>query len=577
MKRWLPILALIALSCVLPSLTVDSPPTQVPLSEPGGNSATPTPTLIVQPTFTPTPELTPTPSTDELHPLLLEESIHIYPVDLFVQDFYSLDVVPQIPVNFTHTLTLTVNFPDGSSQQRLVEPTGLDGKHRARFIWANQVPSDTSPFRLTFTLELDEVQALLPYEAAKVSVTIPVTALPDTNLSQPEPDASWAITQTTGFRVHYITGTLAERDLDYILTEAQLAYSSITQFFGEYSKTVDIYILDRVVGQGGYASSDWVAISYPDRTYSPIDIGSLLRHELTHRLDAAIDCDHAPALLREGLAVFLAGGHYREEPLISKASVVLANGYMIPISNLLSDFYVYQHEVAYLEAAAFVAYIEEEYGWEGIETVCKSASKAQGTDQDKMNAAIKAVADINYDSFVRQYRAWLNAQPLSVSDLELFEYELQLMDLMRAYQLTYDPVAHFLEGILFDPQEGERLDIVADFVRSPRSEKAVAIELLLAAGQDAILRQDTKFLSTLIEILESVLLDDNDDTPVFQEIIDIIRYVRAVGLEPYYLTFRGESQYEVAVLSLTNWPQRMVINMDWSGYRWFLSGARYQD
>ena len=492
-------------------------------------------------------------------------------------DFYSLDVVPQIPVNFTHTLTLTVNFPDGSSQQRLVEPTGLDGKHRARFIWANQVPSDTSPFRLTFTLELDEVQALLPYEAAKVSVTIPVTALPDTNLSQPEPDASWAITQTTGFRVHYITGTLAERDLDYILTEAQLAYSSITQFFGEYSKTVDIYILDRVVGQGGYASSDWVAISYPDRTYSPIDIGSLLRHELTHRLDAAIDCDHAPALLREGLAVFLAGGHYREEPLISKASVVLANGYMIPISSLLSDFYVYQHEVAYLEAAAFVAYIEEEFGWEGIETVCKSASKAQGTDQDKMNAAIKAVADINYDSFVRQYRAWLNAQPLSVSDLELFEYELQLMDLMRAYQLTYDPVAHFLEGILFDPQEGERLDIVADFVRSPRSEKAVAIELLLAAGQDAILRQDTKFLSTLIEILESVLLDDNDDTPVFQEIIDIIRYVRAVGLEPYYLTFRGESQYEVAVLSLTNWPQRMVINMDWSGYRWFLSGARYQD
>ncbi|TFG73531.1 MAG: hypothetical protein E4H27_00570, partial [Anaerolineales bacterium] len=326
---------------------------------------------------------------------------------------------------------MTVNFPDGSSQQQLIEPTGLDGKSRARFIWANQVPTDTSLFSLTLTLELDKANEPFLPEPLPVAVTIPVNVLPDTYRSPPEPDAQWAITQTTGFRVHYITGTKAERDLDYILTEAQHAYTTITQFFGEYAETVDIYILDRVIGQGGYASSDWVAISYPDRTYSPIDIGSLLRHELTHRLDAAIGCDNAPALLREGLAVFLAGGHYREESLVSKASVVLANGYMIPISSLLSDFYVNQHEVAYLEAAAFVAYIEESFGREGIETVCKSASKTQGTDQVKMNAAIRAVANTDFDRFVSQYRAWLNAQSLTGDDFELFEYELQLMDLMR--------------------------------------------------------------------------------------------------------------------------------------------------
>ncbi len=81
-----------------------------------------------------------------------------------------------------------------------------------------------------------------------------------------------------------------------------------------------------------------MAISYPDRAYSPVDMGSLLRHELTHRLDSAIGCDEAPALLREGLAVVLAGGHYREEPIICKASTLLSNGYMIPVSRLLSDF-----------------------------------------------------------------------------------------------------------------------------------------------------------------------------------------------------------------------------------------------
>lgn len=572
MKRWLPILTLITLSCVLPSLTIDSPTGQVPPSVTAQASTTAPPRLTLQPTFTPTPQLTVVSPPDVLRPALLPDSIHAYPVDLFVNDFYSLDVVPEIPLYFTHTLTMTVNFPDGTSQQQLIEPTGLDEKNRARFIWVNQVPTGTSLF--TLTLALDIPSGLFTPDTSTVSVTAPIEVLPVTLLHPPEPDAQWAVTQTTGLRMHYITGTKAERDLDYILSEADQAYADITQFFGEYTEIVDIYILDRVIGQGGYASSEWVAISYPDRAYSPIDMGSLLRHEFTHRLDSAIGCDEAPALLREGLAVVLAGGHYREEPIVCKASTLLSNGYMIPVSRLLPDFYVYQHEVAYLEAAAFVTYTEQKYGWEGIETMCEIASTTQGSDLDKMSAAIKALADTDFDPYVSQYRAWLNDQPLTVADYELFEYEIQLMDLMRTYQLTYDPAAHFLEGILFSPAEGERLDIVADFVRKPHAEKAVAIELLLAAGQDAIIRQDTQFLNTLIGILESVLENGGKDSHVFQEVLEIVSYTRKVGFEPYNLTFRGESQYEVAVVSLTNWPYRIVLNMDWIGDRWIMSNAQ---
>ncbi len=571
MKRWLPILTLLALACVVPSLTLDSPSHEILPSETVKVSATPARRPYLQPTFTPTPQLTVTSSPNML-PALSADSIRVYPSDLFPNDIYSVDVVPQIPLHFTHTLTMTVTFPDGTARQQTIEPTGLDGKQRARFTWVNQVPKGTS--LITLTLALDMPKGLFTYGPSTVTMTTPIKVLPIALLHPPEPQARWVVTQTAGFRVYYVTGTKAERDLVYILSEADKAYNHITGFLGEYKQFVDIYVLDRVVGQGGYASSDWVAISYPDRAYSPIDLGPLLRHELTHRLDAAIGCAEAPAFLREGLAVLLAGGHYREEPIIRKASTVLSNGYMIPISRLLTDFYVYQHEVAYLEAAAFVAYIEQVYGWEGIETLCTASSTSEGTDLEKMNTAVQALANTDFDIFVDQYRLWLSQQPLTTVDRELFEYELQLMELMRAYQLIYDPAAHFLEGILFSPAEGKRKDIVADFVRGPNTEEAIAIELLLSAGQDAITRQDAQFLSTIIDMLETVLIDDDKDMRVFSEILALVNLTMNNGFEPYNLIFRGGSQYEVAMLDISRWPQSVVVNINWQDDRWIITGAQ---
>jgi hypothetical protein len=570
MKRWLPIFVFITLACVLPSIATNE--THTPTNTPENTQVlTVIPSLTAQPTFTPTPALEVTPTLVP-HLLLETGSIHIYPTDLYSNDYFSIDVAPQIDPGLTDNMTLTVNLPDGNSLSQSLEPWGLDEEYRARFIWVSQVPDDAAELTLTFSLEY--LTHLNPLEAQIASLTTSTRILPSDLITPPEPLAQWASTETEGFRIHYITGSKAERDLDFIVSEANLAYIDVTKYLTASREAIDIYILDKVIGQGGYASTDWVAISYPDRAYSPTDLGSLLRHELTHRLDSSIGCSEAPSFLREGLAVFLANGHYRKEPVVIKASTAMANGYITPMTLLINDFYLQQHEISYLEAAAFVSYIESQYGWEGIRLMCRTSVDTEGTDLDKIDAASQELANIDAANLMAQHRSWLMNQPVTQIDRELFEYELQLMDLMRQYQKIYDPAAHFLKGILFSPEQGLREGIVADFVRKPISDEAIAIELILTAGQDAVTRQDVQFLKTVLRLLDAVLDKGQTDIEVFSEVKEIVEYTKKLGFLPYNLEFLGRKQYELAVLNLTKWPQKLVVQIGWHNDRWMIVGGR---
>ncbi|MDF1515589.1 MAG: hypothetical protein P1S60_17405, partial [Anaerolineae bacterium] len=310
-----------------------------------------------------------------------------------------------------------------------------------------------------------------------------------------------------------------------------------------------------------------------DRAYSPIDLESVLRHELVHRLDPEIGCQDAPALFREGLAVYLAGGHYRREPVIRKAATALSNGYSIPFKPLITDFYGQQHEIGYLQAAAFMAFINAEFGWEGIEALCQSSSEYQGTDQEKLDSAAQFIVKEDFTGLVDQFRTWLHEQPLLPEDSGLFEYELRLMELMRLYQRQYDPAAHFLEGVLFNPKDGEQRDIVADFIRRPRTDHAIAIELILTAGQQALIRRDLPFLKTIIQLLEVVLVEGNLQLREFVEIVDLVQYIKKIGYEPYNLVIRGNGTYEVAIVHLVRWPETNTIRLAKLGNRWIVTGS----
>ncbi|MGC9350023.1 MAG: hypothetical protein ACP5JG_17925, partial [Anaerolineae bacterium] len=394
---------------------------------------------------------------------------------------------------------------------------------------------------------------------------------PPDELAPPEPGATWVMTETTGFRLHYITQSAADRDLLPILDAAGEAYQDISGRMGDSAEEVDIYLLDRVIGQGGYASSDWVAVSYTDRRYSPVEIDTLFRHELVHHLDEALDCDGAPAMMREGLAVYLAGGHYRRESLRDKAAAIISTPHQIPLGELVVDFYTHQHEVAYLEAGALVQYLVDRYGWDALEPMCQAASERDGDETERWHAALGAVDIASAHELETRWRTWLSDGAGSM-DGALLELELRLMELMRAYQEAYDPAAHFIEGLLFSPAEAERMEIVANFVRRPREPEALALEMVLALAQEAVEQPDVVLLGSLIEELDAALTTGVESTDLIRQLRDVSVLALAQGYEPYRVLLEDSNRYRIYVLDRQSWPQQAVLTATRSGYVWQLSG-----
>jgi len=573
MKRFIWIaLVLTGLACRIfapvatpsPVAETASPPLASP---PVAPSFTPVPTSTPFPTPTLTPSPVPTPL--PVGPGLELDGVQFFPWPLYPGDWVSVAVNPRVPDDVTGPLTLTWTLADGAVLTAPVGVMGLDARLQARFHWAWQVPETTATISLTFTL-------LLPPDTfdpdpADNTLVVSVAPRPVEAFHAPEPEARWASTELPGVRLHYITGAAAERDLDLVSAEAIAAYADVSARFGfgATGDPLDIYLLDRVIGQGGYASWDWVAISYTDRQYTPVNLGMVLRHELTHRLDAALGCHAAPSVVREGLAVYVAGGHYWEGALVQDAAALRASAHYIPLSQLANDFYTHQHEVSYREAGAFISYIVEHFGWEGLETFCRTASPGEWQDAEaQLSAGLHALGEADWQAFEQTWEAWLDAQPVSLETLALLEMELRLMETLRAYQLAYDPSAHFLEGILFSPRDGVQWNITADFVRRPREIEPVVLELLLVMAQEAVRYGVIEAAERPLTAVEDVLATGFPQTGLAADVRAIVAAALRQGYEPYRLVPYFDGSYEVHVLVQAAWPAQRVLTATQVGTVW---------
>jgi len=384
MKRlWFLGILWIAVVCVLVS-GIGITPTSVPpaasvrdatatavLPSPSATStSTPMPTSTVSPTPTTAPTSTPTSVSD---PALLADQVYVYPQPLIAGDRVTFDVVPLLPQNNYEDVEVAITLPSGETVTRQVVQQGFDQQQRARFIWAWDTQGLSGSQIVTLTLNLPA--GVIDPDPKNNHLGLSLTLQPPERLAPPGSDIRWRSTETAGVRLYYLTGSAAERDLTEIVDLASSASAEVrARLQSGPSQMLNIYLLDRVLGQGGYAASDWVAISYVDRAYAPANLEMLLRHELTHHLDGDLGCDDAPALLREGLAVMVAGGHYWPTSLPRKAAVLPGTDAYIPLSTLVEDFYQHQHEIAYLEAGALLVYLKEALGMQGIESLCRAAS-----------------------------------------------------------------------------------------------------------------------------------------------------------------------------------------------------------
>lgn len=547
-------------------------PSATPLSTASPAAATPSPvpspTPTSVPTSTPLPTPSPVPTPVPVGPGLEFDGVRFFPWPLYPGDWVSVTVDPRVPLDVAGPMTLTWTLDD-EILTAPVGPEGLDARLQARFYWAWQVPETTSAIPLTFTL-------ILPPDAFDPDLadnTLVVSVVPRSveTFQVPEPEATWASVEQGGVRLHYLTGTAAERDLETIAAEVTAAYAEVSAHFGFGAEgdLLDIYLLDRVIGQGGYASWNWVAITYTDRQYSPVNLGMVLRHELTHRLDAALGCHAAPSVVREGLAVYVSGGHYWPRSLVEDAAALRASAHYIPLSHLADDFYTHQHEVSYREAGAFISYIVDHFGWEGLETFCRATLEGEWENASaQLSEGLRAVGEADWQMFEQTWEAWLDAQPVSPETQKLLEVELRLMETLRAYQFAYDPSAHFLEGVLFNPQDGERWNITADFVRRPRETEPVALELLLVMAQEALDAGVVEAAERPLAAVEDVLTTGFPQHGLAADVRAIVSAAASQDYEPYRLMPYFDGSYEVHALVQAAWPAQRVLTAVQVGAAW---------
>ena len=447
---------------LLPSLTAEPSPTSPPSA--AGEAAT-----LVVPL--------------EVDPASIQVRFH--PDDkLVVGDKVSIEVIPPPRLDFDN-YKVQVSMRGGEHiGEAAFTPFGIGGRLQATLTWVWDTRGlDPGEYPLKFTIN-----------PGGISWEETVSLLPADTLPAQLREATWAQADSNCCVVNYFTGTAAERDLDVFLDEIDLQAQDVVDRFGiEFSEPVTITLLSRLLGHGGFASSE-IQVSYLDRDYSAGSAEMVIHHEMVHILDSRLESDFRPSLFVEGLAVYLTGGHFKQEPLMARAAALLDSwgtppqpglGWYIPLVQLADDFYDTQHEIGYLEAAALVEYMVDTYGWEEFMDFYHTIEPDPESQAAAIDTALRSHLNLSLADLEQAFLDALQqfpADPVAEVDVRL---TVQFYDTVRRYQQRLDPSAYFLTAWLVDTTAMRKAGIVADYLRHPDQPINLALETMLAdAGED---------------------------------------------------------------------------------------------
>ncbi len=495
----------------------------------------------IPPTLPAPSDLHLTPADVTFYPLSVSDSSLLY----YRGDVLSLDITPRrISAIRPEDVGVRVYRVDSPERDAIAEGTvgypAFDGVPRARLTWVWDTRAAGESETLVIHLDPDDRIQVGDEDPTNNVVTLTVRFLPATARPTAEAAATWAVTTTNCCIVHYLTHTAAERDLPTIVATVNEAVAGAERRLGTHLVSpLQVYLIGRVLGHGGYAR-EGVVISYLDRHYAGADLEMVLRHEAAHVLDASLAGPATPSLLREGLATWVAGGHYKPENIPRRAGALVSLGRYIPLAQLAENFYHHQHETGYLEAAAFVAYLVETYGWEEFRAFYRESGQpdAGASPAVALDGALRQRFGMGLAEADRAFRAWLVARNPPDEEVRDLDLTIRLFDAVRRYQQLYDPPAYFLSGWLPDPVEATERGIVADFLRRPREPRAVAIEAMLAAAQDALERGALDRAADLLAGAERALEGDFSASPA-ADYLAIVRAVAAEGAEVQRVELNG--------------------------------------
>lgn len=184
-----------------------------------------------------------------------------------------------------------------------------------------------------------------------------------------------------------------------------------------------------------------------------------------------------------------------------------------------------------------LTFIEEKYGRDAMWTFLASDDNLNDDQPGSLEAAIQSVFGISLDEFDQSFRAWLESHDPG-EQLEDLRLTIELQDLRRHYQNTYIPPANFLlDQAVNAAARPEYLPVV---IREAREPANIAVELIIANGQQAIVDGDYAKAQEINKILADVLSDGTLDHPAAKEYLDIVIVALEAGYEVVELNIQGD-------------------------------------
>ncbi|MFO7537014.1 MAG: hypothetical protein R6X32_03010 [Chloroflexota bacterium] len=579
MRRFFLLFITLCLGSLAACTQTDTPGTPLSTLPPPTDMATSVATNVATTSGTAVPTLTatipPPTATASATPLppdvsLTSDDIFVYPVPtVYEGDRLTIQIIPTVPESIMPTAVsvhLLVNGEEaavGTLNNRTLagQPVGL-------FQWI--ITAEPGTYEIQVILDRDGQLISQPRTGSHNEASVTITVQDAAALSRREAEATWVQAESDCCIIHVASGTAAYRDLPRLIPRIETAVQTAADRLNEPPlRKIDVYLVDRVIGQGGYAGSAMV-ISYSDRGYNGGQLDQMLIHEATH----VIDRQFAPrriSFLAEGVAVWASGGHYKSENIAERAAALPALGYYVPLAQLINNFYPVQHEIGYLQAAGFVEYLINQRGWGRFRTFYSSVTAEHSfTLADAVDLNLQIYYDTTLEAAEADWLAHLQNQQPSDEAIADLQISLRYYDTMRYYQLHYDPTAHFLTAWLPFPSEVREQGNPADLNRRPQSETNIVLEIMFVAADAALQAGDFNRANVLLDSITRVI--DNGGAfldPLAFSYLDIVRTIHDLGYVPQQVAIEGSRA--VATVTPNGQTNLIQLNLLLRGRNWILT------
>ena len=534
----------------------------------------PSPSAEIPPTNTavasPMPTETAVPPQPDL--AIQNDDVFLYPVpSIYAGEQVTFQVVAHVPPNVdpqTVSVHVLVDYQDVA--EGTLSARNLAGDAVGLFEWAWDTTNETGEHLVHVILDRYDTIVEGDENRDNNQVELTVAVLDPASLPANERNATWVMAETDCCTIHVVSGTAAYRDLPELLVQVETAVHLAAFHLEEtLSQKVDVYLVDRVIGQGGYAGNA-VVISYLDRQYASGGFEQVLVHEAIHIIDRQFAPDRI-TFMAEGLAVWGSGGHYKPEDIDQRAAALVALNQYIPLAQLIDNFYPVQHEIGYLEAAGFVNYLIDTYGWPQFKlfytdlTADDAATMSQAVDLNLQQYYGISLAQAEAD-----WLTYLNSLPENRNVLLDLQTTIRYYNVMRRYQQLYDPTAYFLTAWLPYPGSLQSEGNPADLTRHPQAEINVTLEAMLQAADTALRTNDYNKANVLLDSIIRVL--DNDGVfidPLAASYLNLVRLLANQGFEVQQVALDGER----AIVQVTGGNTAVLtqLTLVQTGQSWTLS------